>query len=597
MKVAGGKLNIKYTPIIFVVKSVLLRDIDVCEKTMYFKKIIIFENLMPNVAQYLNSLFLRVKTMYRKNPRITAFLGILIFASILAMFFVGNGVKKGVDESTRVPLVHIASVYSLSTQEESLRILGEVRSVSQAELRAQKSGKVTQSYISPGQFVRAGTILAEIENAGERAAVLSAQGALSSAQAQLDKTLAGARSEDKTSTVVQAETALVTLAVAQDSARSAYSQAYTLAQDAVYAQADDFFSNQNTVDPSFRIRTASYDERLVIGRERVRIGELLRSWEKKITTGDVSNDVIDARLDEAGKNLEEIKNFLNQISGFISEQEVGDGITSAEKEDQEGTILAARTSIDGARGVVNGARTGLANARNASQIANLTESKTIGGARREDVAAAEALVTQARGALASAYAALEYSLIRTPISGTVTTFSVAKGDFISAFESVAVVANEGAIEIEAFVSGGVHGRIFVGAPVLVEGLYKGTVTSVAPGLDPTTKRARITVGVSDDTSLVNGAFVEIEIRSSDEELLEEREIAELSIPITAIKVLPRTMAVFIVDEQNTLIAVPITEGPIIGSKMIIPEGLTPEMHIVTDARGLSEGDVVEVVIE
>jgi len=215
-------------------------------------------------------------------------------------------------------------------------------------------------------------------------------------------------------------------------------------------------------------------------------------------------------------------------------------------------------------------------------VASLTSDVVLGGARSEDVAAVQAGVTQAQGALAGAYAQLENTVIRTPISGTVSTLNANRGDFLNSFDVVAVVANEGALEIEVFVSDSARERVVVGDPVLIAGKYQGTVTSVSPGLDPVTKKSRITIGIT-----------EVALMGDNKEILTASS-SKLFVPIAAVKVLPKGLAVFTVSEENTLVAHLIEEGSIVGSKMLVPSGITPELMIVTDARGLSEGDVVEI---
>ncbi|KKS36836.1 MAG: hypothetical protein UU98_C0020G0019 [Parcubacteria group bacterium GW2011_GWD2_42_14] len=538
--------------------------------------------------------WLRIKRHPRKS------IAVLVVVLLLLGFFIfGRNDEVVPTDEVRTPSVVVTSVGALSAESEPLVLLGEVRSVSQAELRAQKSGEVTQVYARPGQFVKAGAILAEISNQSERAAVLSAQGMVAAAKAQLDKINAGARPEDKTSSVVQSQAAQVTLQTAKQSARSAYSQAYTLAQDAVFAQADDFFSNPYTVNPSFRIRSASFDERQIIEKERVEIAKILESWKQKTATS-ISDDALDARLMEAERDLERIKTFLNSISSYISEQTIDANLTSATKSAQEATVLGARSNISSAQNLVHGARNGLTAAKSGSQVASLSSDVVLSGARSEDVAAAQAGVTQAQGALAGAYAQLENTLIRTPISGTVSTLNATRGDFLSSFDVVAVVANEGALEIEVFVSDSVRDRIVVGGPVLIDGKYQGMVTSISPGLDPVTKKSRVTVGITSDATLTNGAFVEVAFQGNEpetEKTTQQATTTEFSIPISAIKVLPRGFAVFTVKEDNTLEAHPIQEGPILGSKMLVPEGLTADIMIVNDVRGISEGDAVVVNTE
>ncbi len=544
----------------------------------------------------LRSLFTKGKYLARTHPKKS--MALIMFILIVVGFFVTKDEKKEELDEVRIPQVKVSTVGVLSMDTEPLVLLGEVRSVSQAELRAQKPGEVTMVYVKSGQFVGAGTILAEISNQSERAAVLSAQGILAAAQAQHAKLLAGARMEDKTSSVVQAGAAGIALESAKDSARSAYSQAYTLAQDALFAQADDFFSNAYTVDPSFRVRSASYDESQDIEKQRVILGDKLEAWKEKTLKPIVDED-LDVHLKEAQADLDSLKQFLNTISTFVSKQNVDNDYTSTDKSSDEGVILGARGSIDSARGIVNGARSSLASAESGSTVASLSESVVTGSARSEDIAASEASVTQARGALLSAQAALENTFIRTPISGTVSTLSVARGDFVNTYESVAVVANEGALEVEVFVSDAAKDRIAVGTQALVSGTYTGVVTSVAPGLDPVTKKSRVTIGITDKNApLSNGSYVEVaivggEIKNDSQNVATSTK-KDITIPISAIKVLPRGFSVFTVSEENTIVAHMVKEGAILGSRIIILEGLSEDMSIITDVRGLSEGDVVSI---
>jgi multidrug efflux pump subunit AcrA (membrane-fusion protein) len=553
---------------------------------------------VSKILQKVRFLLSVLRATYNKNPKKSIATAIVVCVVGLIIFIQG-GNDVTAPEEQRVPNVTVNSVAVLSSETDPLVLLGEVRSVSQAELRAQRPGEVTQVYVRPGQFVKAGAILTETANQSERAAVLSAQGMLAAAKAQLQKVTAGARPEDKTSSIVQSQAAQVSLETAKQSARSAYSQAYTLAQDAIFAQADDFFSNPYTVDPSFRIRSASFDEKQVIEKERVEIAKILDRW-KQSTATTISDDALDTRLMEAEKDLERIKMFLNSISSYISEQTIDADLSGATKSAQEATVLGARSNISNAQNIIHGARNGLTAAQSGSQVASLSSDVILSGARSEDVATAQAGVTQAQGALAGAYAQLENTIIRTPISGTVSTLNVARGDFVNSFDVVAVVANEGALEVEVFVSDVARARVTVGSPVLIDGQYQGMVTTVSPGLDPVTKKSRVTIGITGDAELSNGSYVEVALldESLEKKVSEvEKNGSKFTIPISAIKVLPQGFAVFTVRDDNTLEARAITEGPILGSKMLVSEGLTPDLKIVTDVRGLSEGDVVTTYTE
>ncbi len=497
-------------------------------------------------------------------------------------------------ENERLPLVRVASIAALEYDSEPLTLLGEVRSVSQAELRAGRSGTVTRVNVEAGRFVQAGTILAEIDSASERARLLSAQGALDAAEANLARLLAGARAEDRQSVSAQAESAATALTTAREVARNTYLQSYALAAEAIFAQTDTFFSNPYTVNPMFRVTSATFNERQALGRERFAIGEMLTAWRSR-TQQEVPIDALDSALSDAQRDLARIASFLTEVSRFIAKQEVSADLPAEIKASQEARIAGARSAVSGAQNAVASARQGLAQAESARTSAVLTEEVLATGPRAEDIRAAEAGVTQARGALAGARADLENALIRTPIAGTVTTFNVARGDFVTMQQSVAVVANPGALEVEIFVSASALERITPGMPALIAGRYEGSVATRSPGLDPVTKRARVTVQVPATAVLVNGSFVEvalIETRDTDRPVVTRD---GLSVPLRAIKVLPRGLAVFTVDEEGIVQTVPVLEGPIVGSRMLIRGDIDPNLRIITDARGVQDGMLVDVM--
>lgn len=499
----------------------------------------------------------------------------------------GAPLEPAVEDS--VPLVTLARIGDLGSGGDALTTLGEVRSVSQAELRAQKSGKITRVYVKPGTSVTAGTLLAEIDATGERAAVLGAQGTLAAAEAQYAKLVTGARSEDRASVSASADSAAIALLAAEDGARAAYSQAYGLAADALFAQADDFFTDVYTVNPSFRVMSASYGERQTVESERVALGKSMASWKERTETASAPTE-LDALLVDAERMLDRMKQFLNTISMYVSQRETSDDYTAADKAVDEAVLLGARGSIDAGKNAVLGARQNLAAARSARIAARGNESKVATGERAEDIRIAEASITQARAALLSAQALLENALIRAPIHGTVTTLNVSAGDFVSNFESVAVVANPSALEVVGFVSASTRDRLMVGAPVLVDGVYAGTTTTLAPGLDPDTKKARFTVGLADNVQLTNGQSVKVTFSGTTTEDV----VREYALPLSAIKVLPNGFAIFTVRDDGTLEAHPIAEGAIVGDRMLLTDNLSPRMLIVTDVRGLRENERVEV---
>ena len=123
----------------------------------------------------------------------------------------------------------------------------------------------------------------------------------------------------------------------------------------------------------------------------------------------------------------------------------------------------------------------------------------------------------------------------------------------------------------------------------------GVIVSIAPALDPTSGKIEVNIGiVGDQSALTDGDTVTVSLDRSEAKAPTKAVVAsQIVIPIIAAKITPQGPVVFTVA-SSTLVANPIALGTILGSQVVVSKGLTPEMAIVTDARGLSAGQVVVV---
>src|SRR6185369_2191920 len=116
---------------------------------------------------------------------IVAFVAVVIIGGVY--FSKGNGSAQATD-TPHLRTVQLASVIDLENDATPLPLIGEVQSANEAQIHSQTGGSITHLYHKLGDYVPAGGIIAEIDNSSERAAVLSAQGTLEAAQANVNKT-------------------------------------------------------------------------------------------------------------------------------------------------------------------------------------------------------------------------------------------------------------------------------------------------------------------------------------------------------------------------------------------------------------------------
>lgn len=528
----------------------------------------------------------------QKVISVIALIAIIALVVFLISFFGGDGPEEVAGPTIKE--VRVASVAKLSGDATTLVVVGDLRAAAQADLRAEKGGRVTRVNYKAGDRVPAGAIIAELENAAERARVLSAQGSLQGAEAALAKLIAGDRPEEREATQSALESANQSFSQAQLSAVTAFRQGYAAAQSAVEANADTFFRDVETINPKLVPTTQQFQTSEDIEQERVAIGDILEQWQEEVAQIDTGDD-LSAAVTRGQQRLERINAFLNDISRVIAAQ-TEFNVSQATIDSQQAVIASARASANAGLGGLAQARTALANASLAKAQAESGVEINRAGARSEDIAGAQANVTSARGAVASAAADLDSTRIRAPFAGIISSLSVTQGKFVTAQEPAATVVSEAgdAWVVETFVSPEDRSRIESGALATIADIATGTVSTIAPGVDPATQKVRVDINLSSKPeTLAPGQTVRAAIKTNASSS-DERSVA---IPLSALKLTPDSAFVFTVNASSTLVAREVKVGTVSGDRAVIESGLTPEIEIVVDARGRREGETVSAVRE
>jgi RND family efflux transporter MFP subunit len=248
------------------------------------------------------------------------------------------------------------------------------------------------------------------------------------------------------------------------------------------------------------------------------------------------------------------------------------------------TISTYTATANGARASIVASLSALASAQSAIETAQK-------GADTQSGSSAASL-TQAEAGLAAARASLERTIVRAPISGSINSLSLKVGDYLPAGSVAVVIANNGALEVVAYVTDTDSREISAGAKASIEtpaGVVSGTVTRIAPAIDPATKKVEVRVGVTTGAEkLVNGQSVTVSLERHPKAIAGKR----ITLPLSALKVGADTISVFTVDENKKLVAHTVTLGTLLGDRVVIESGLTADMQIVTDARGLQPGQAI-----
>lgn len=507
------------------------------------------QSLTSRARTLLRSLQERTLPVWQRYRALPRWQQIGIAAIVVALLVGLIVLLRGGTESTESAkgrTVSLATVGELSGTGGSVDIIGSVRSVTEANILAQNGGTVRSVRTRLGANVPAGYIIAELDNAAERAAVLQAEGAYDAAVA--------ARSAQS-------------LPDTEESARDTYRSAFTTLDTTLENDVDTFFGGPTAVGPNLLIYPDA-DTANRLSRERARLEDVMDAYEASLATADARSP--QTLLAESESIARQIQTFLNQLADAANQRD-------------SRTTPAQLSALASARASVNGVLTTIASAR--AGLRTGTVSAT---------ASADASVKQALGALRAAQANLERTVVRAPIGGQVNYLPIRVGDYVTSLQHVATVAQNGALEIVAYVSEENRNLFAAGGRVVVEGEFDGIVTSVAPALDPSTKQVEVRVAVTGASDLVNGQSVRIAVPdlAPREEVVTTQ--GPLLLPLASVKLRAGDRIVFSVGEDGRLVAHQIEVGDVRGTRIEVLTQLPTDLRIVADARGLSEGEQVAV---
>ncbi len=499
--------------------------------------------------------------------RTKVLVGLGIFGSILAVLFLGGSDEVTTDVLVKPPVVTVGTVASVLGG-DTATFVGTVRSVSEADIQAERGGRVTAVRVKAGDVVRAGAVIATLDNAAEQASVLQAQGAYESALAAGRQSTVG---------VAEATTALDT---ARSNAVTAIAGAYNTSAGLVRSDIDQFFANPESSIPGLRIN--SYGQVNAINQARVALSDTLSAWQRESTALTTSADMSQA-IATARTNVGAVINLTDLLLAALNRDTSSDTVSVNQRTARiasltsaRGSLLALQTSLQGSLTAISAAEDALARA----QIAGSTSGAP---------SASAAQIKQALGSLRAAQANLEKTILRSPITGTIEVLQVKTGDFLSPQTSVARVAGGQGLEVSIFVGENDSDKFVLGDMVTINGSATGTVVNIAPAFDSVTKKREVKVATT-DSSLVGGASVSVALSSM---AATSSRPATLQVPITAVKFSDVDGVVFVVVD-NKLQAKPVTLGPINGSFVTILTGIDMTTEFVLDARGKTDGEVVEV---
>ena len=489
-----------------------------------------------------------------------------IFAGIVLLIVAGvtiasYGGDSAIEEQQKTKIVRVGQAGTLSLANSAVSVIGTVTAIDEAEIKSEVSGQITSVPVSIGDRVSAGAVLATFENSRERASVLQAEGAYEAAVASAAQSniSAGASKDDLTN--------------ASEDAWNDYRTAFVSADSIMHNTLDALFGDYNR-------QILDLDK---FNWERRLIRYELDDWgtaSRELVPSDPSTS-----LEAAEKSTRRLTQFVDSVYTHITSLERGTSDTTTLE-----IISTYKASLSTARTTLNTSSNTLATARATLLSTKAAYEKAQLGGTSGELSSANASVKQALGSLRLAQSALEKTTVRSPITGVVNTVHVKTGSYVSMANPVAMVVNNGALEITTYLSEEDRARIAIGDSVALEDGDMSVVTKIAPSIDRTTQKYEVKLSPQGSTALNNGDVVRLALDTSSTQIVSD----VLYIPLTSVKLTADSAVVFTVADDGILKAHPVVLGSVRGVTVGIEEGVTADTTIVIDARGLNDGEVVRI---
>lgn len=320
--------------------------------------------------------------------------------------------------------------------------------------------------------------------------------------------------------------------------------------------------------------------------------DIARASQGQIVTGATISGQLTA--DESATVRAQIAGQVTEVNGNVGQRvKQGDVVVRISAVSEREAVQSSRAAVETARTELELAR------RDEERTATLVKA---GALAQRDLEQAQAATANARARLAQAQANLTAAseqlgeaVGRAPITGTISSIPVRRGDVVSIGAELFTVIDLSSLELQAAVPSDTLDRIQVGTPVQfqVQGYgdrqFTGRITRISPAVEPGTNQIQVYAMVPNvGGTLVSGLYAEGRIATGSREAV--------TVPSNAVTMQGREAFVTVVDRGRALRQrVEVGDRDQQTGTVQITSGLQPgETVLVGAARDVREGAPIEI---
>lgn len=510
-------------------------------------------------------------------------------AICLAIIILGYFGYKNLFAQAATPTTYTLTTVSRGDIITSVTGTGQVVADNQVDVKAQGSGQITGVYVSAGQSVRTGQIIARLDARSAGTSLAQAQNNYKSAEANYNKALAGLTTTDDTLAKNPIDTAKTNLTNTQQSALDKLKSTYIQVSDLVVA-----------TNPLYTIPTDSYptfsgsgvlfnNEALVskVARTRGEINQTLPAWRSSVDSA--TTDSVEAQIDSSINQLESAYTYFDNLNTLFVNYAIEQNNTTT-IQNYQNSSASARSTIRSAITSLNTIKQNIATAKSSITQSELTYQSKVEPLSSNDLAIQKASLENARLSIVSAANNYENTVVRAPFDGVVASVNAQLGE--SGASSIATIITQKKIaKIAVSESDVVHIKIGQKVSLTLDALGETTFTGKVVAID----------AVGTVTQGVVTYNVQIAFDTTDEEIKPNMSVSAniitsitpgvLALSTSAIKTRNNTSTVQKVDEPVSATS---TDNVTL---LQSPATTTIEIGVHNDElteikSGLKEGDVV-----
>jgi len=362
---------------------------------------------------------------------------------------------------------------------------GKVASPNKIELRFKNGGRIADIAVKTGDKVKAGDILAKLDNKEISAQLAETkaqvdvsyaelsqyEAAASYQQAILDKLVKGTRPEEIKISESKVESYKVSLGESRSGAINQLQDLYSKSNDSVKNKIDQMFAARESNTAAFRLNFQQGDSRLRIKavEERSAIESSLNRW--RISLDNLSvNDNFNSYFDDAKANVDLMRSLFEDsallLDSFVPDAYSSAYPTKADIDNYKSLVSAARMQVDASAIGLSVAKEKLKAAESGLVVAENELALGKAGATSDQIAAQVALVEQAKANIATQSAQIkqaeaseqrikaqaEETVLFAPVDGVATNVNGNAGETIMPTEVAVYMLPTKKLEIDVDIS-------------------------------------------------------------------------------------------------------------------------------------------------